>query len=200
MKRIIMFLFAAMLMGIEAEAITARQILDKTAAVLSSNGGVSAHFSVASDKYGSTSGTIAVKGRKFHATTSAATVWFDGKTQWTYVKSSNEVNVNTPSEAELQAINPYNFINIYRSGYSISAKSVGSSYQVHLTAINKKRQLQEMYITVGKSDYVPTQIRMKQGSKWTTIKVSNFKRTTISDATFRFNAKDFPSAEVIDLR
>lgn len=195
-----MFVLAAMLIGIEAEAITARQILDKTAAVLSNNGGVSAHFSVASDKYGSTSGTIAVKGRKFHATTSAATVWFDGKTQWTYVKSSNEVNVNTPSEAELQAINPYNFINVYRSGYSISAKSVGSSYQVHLTAVNKKRQLQEMYITVGKSDYVPTQIRMKQGSKWTTIKVSNFKRTTISDATFRFNAKDFPSAEVIDLR
>lgn len=195
-----MFFLAAMLIGIEAKAITAKQVLDKTSAVLSNSGGISARFSVTSDKYGGTNGTIAVKGRKFHATTPSATVWFDGKTQWTYVKSSNEVNVNNPSEAELQAVNPYNFINIYRSGYNMSVKTVGSSYQVHLTATNKKRQLQEMYITVGKSNYVPTQIRMKQGTKWTTIKVSNFKRTTISDATFRFNAKDFPSAEVIDLR
>lgn len=200
MRRIITFIMALALTATTAGAITAKQVLDKTSAVLSNKGGATAQFTISGDKISNASGTITVKGRKFHATTPAATVWFDGKTQWTYLKRSNEVNVSNPNESELQAINPYNFINIYRSGYSMSMKTVGSSYQVHLTATNKSRKLQEMYITVGKSNYVPTQIRMRQGKKWTTIKVSNFKRANYSDATFRFNSKDFPSAEVIDLR
>lgn len=183
-----------------AFGITARQVLDKASATVSNKGGVSAKFTMQSGQYGNTSGTIAVKGRKFHATTGAATVWFDGKTQWTYLKRTNEVNVNTPKESDLQAINPYNFINMYRSGYNLSMTTKGSTYVVHLTATSSKRSVKEMYITVNKANYVPTQVKMKQGSKWSTITISNFKRSNLSDATFRFNSKDFPSAEVIDLR
>lgn len=56
-----------------------------------------------------------------------------------------------------------------------------------------------MYITVDKN-YVPKQVKMRQGSTWTTISISNFKASRQSDATFSFNSKDFPTAEVIDLR
>jgi hypothetical protein len=41
---------------------------------------------------------------------------------------------------------------------------------------------------------------MLQGKKWTTFDISNLKALNINDATFQFNSKDFPSAEVIDLR
>ena len=56
-----------------------------------------------------------------------------------------------------------------------------------------------MYITVDKN-YVPKQVKMRQGSTWTTISISHFKASRQSDATFSFNSKDFPTAEVIDLR
>lgn len=200
MKRLLAFLFSLTLSLSPCLALTARQVLDKTAAVIKSKGGVTAHFSISGAKYGNSSGTIAVKGNKFHATTAAATVWFDGKTMWTYMRKTNEVNVSNPKENELQALNPYNFVNIYRSGFSTTMKTVGGSYEVHLTATDKKRKTQEMYITVSKSGYVPSKIRMKQGGKWTTITVSRFKSGNVSDSTFRFNSKDFPSAEVIDLR
>jgi len=200
MKRLMVFFLALAMASGTAFAITAKQVLDKASAVLSNKGGVSANFTVTSGQYGSTNGSISVKGRKFHAAIPAATVWFDGKTQWTYIKRNNEVNVNTPTEAELQAINPYNFINMYRSGYSLTMKTVGSNYEVHLTATSKSRKVSEMYVTVSKTGYVLSQVRMKQGSKWSTFKVSNFKKANLSDATFRFNSKDFPSAEVIDLR
>ena len=88
----------------------AQQVLDKTASVVSNKSGVEASFTISSKQYGNTNGTIAIKGRKFHADTNEATVWFDGKTQWTYVKQNDEVNVNNPTAADLQAINPYNFI------------------------------------------------------------------------------------------
>lgn len=201
MKRLVLLLVSMFVMTTGAFAISARQVLDKASAVLSNKGGVSARFTTSGGSYGSTSGTIAVKGRKFHAATPQAMIWFDGKTQWTYMKRNNEVNVNTPNEGQLQALNPYNFINMYRSGYSLSmAGTSGSAYNVHLKATSAARKVQEMYITVSKSGYVPTQIRMKQNGRWTTIRISGFRRSTLSDGLFRFNRKDFPSAEVIDLR
>ena len=76
----------------------------------------------------------------------------------------------------------------------------GNSYEVHLTATDKKRGVQEMYITVNKTSFVPTQVKMKQKQGWTTINISNFKTAKLSDSMFRFNNKDYPHAEVIDLR
>lgn len=178
----------------------AKNVLDKTAAVISNKTGASANFTISSKQYGNTSGTIAIKGRKFRTTTQLATVWFDGKTQWTYMRRNNEVNINTPTEGELQAINPYNFINMYRNGFSYTMKTIGANYQIHLKATDKSRQIQEMYVTVSKSAYIPSQIKMRQGAQWSTITISNFKKTNINDSMFRFNAKSYPEAEIIDLR
>jgi len=184
--------------GIQAES--AKSILDKAAAVVSNPSGVKAHFQMISKQFGSTNGEIAVKGNKFHATTPDATIWFDGKTQWTYMKGNDEVNVSNPSEAELQVINPYNFINIYKKGFKLSSKTVGNSYEVHLKPTDKSRKIQEMYIIVDKNTYHPTHVKMLRKDKWSVIIISQLKASNLSDAMFQFNAKDFPQAEIIDLR
>ena len=200
MKRLSLILLTILLAtGIYAQnAAQARKILDKTAAIVGRKGGASANFSV-SGKYGNTSGTISIKGNKFNARTPQAIVWYDGKTQWTYMKKSQEVNVSTPTEAQQQSMNPYKFVNIYKNGFKLGVKNVSGGWQVHLYATNQKRTIKEMYITSGKN-YYPKTIKMRQSNGWTTINVSNFKARNLSDATFRFNAKDFPNAEVIDLR
>lgn len=41
---------------------------------------------------------------------------------------------------------------------------------------------------------------MRQGTTWTTISISNFQSKNQPNSTFIFSAKDFPQAEVIDLR
>ena len=41
---------------------------------------------------------------------------------------------------------------------------------------------------------------MRQNNKWSTITISNFQTKTLSDALFTFNAKNYPNAEIIDLR
>ncbi len=201
MKRLFLVTLIALLtLGASAQqAAKAKKILDKTAAVVGSKGGAQANFTMNGGKYGYASGTIAIKGNKFHARTANAMIWFNGKTQWTYMKKTNEVNVNTPTQAQQMRMNPYTFIHIYNTGYTLGLTSQGTDYKVHLTAQNKQRTIQEMYITVDKN-YVPKQVKMRQGSTWTTISISNFKASRQSDATFSFNSKDFPTAEVIDLR
>lgn len=179
-------------------ATQARKILDKTASIIGRKGGAVANFSI-SGKYGNSSGTIAIKENKFNAKTPQAIVWYDGKTQWTYMKKNQEVNVSTPTEAQQQSMNPYKFISIYKNGFKLGMKNVSEGWQIHLYATNQKRTIKEMYIVVGKN-YLPKTIRMRQSNGWTTIKVTNFKAKNLADTMFRFNAKDFPNAEVIDLR
>ena len=107
---------------------SATKVLDKTASVVSNKNGVEASFTISSKQYGDAKGTISVKGKKFYANTSAGIVWFDGKTQWTYVQQNDEVNICNPTQADLQAINPYNFIYMYKQGYTSTMSANGNSY------------------------------------------------------------------------
>jgi outer membrane lipoprotein-sorting protein len=183
---------------ITSSAQTAKEVLDKTAATVSAKQGAQASFTINGQSMNA-SGTIAIKGKKFHATTAQATIWFDGKTQWTYMKNNDEVNISNPTESQLAAINPYNFIYLYKKGYNYTMKKKGGNFVVHLTATDKK-SIQEMFLTIGQKSYTPSQIRYKTAKGWTTIDIRNFKTANLADGMFRFNSKDFPHAEVIDLR
>jgi chaperone LolA len=178
----------------------ARKVLDKTAALIGRKGGASANFSISGAKIGATSGTIAIKGNKFHATTPQATVWYDGKTQWSYMKKTNEVNVTTPTLAKQTTMNPLTFINMYKKGFRYTMTQSAGAYQVHLTSTDSSKRVKEMFITVDKKTYHPTEVKLLQKQKWTTFTIKNMKTAKLSDAAFKFNSKDFPTAEVIDLR
>ena len=198
MKRIGIIMVAA-LMSMGSFAQSAKAVLDKAAATITAQSGVKANFKMTTAN-GSTSGTIAIKGKKFYATTPQAKVWFDGKTQWTYLKNNDEVNVSNPTDAQLQAINPYNFIHLYKRGYTYTMNTAGNDYVIHLMASSADRKIKELFISVNKKNYQPKQVKMLQGKKWTTFDINSIKKESIPDSQFRFNAKDFPKAEVIDLR
>ena len=198
MKKIC-FLITAILLSVATYGQTAKSVLDKAAANVSAKEGIRANFKM-TGSHGNTSGQIAVKGRKFYATTPMATIWFDGKTQWTYMKNNDEVNISNPTEAQLQAINPYNFINLYKKGYNYTLNKSGNDYVVHLTATNANAKIKEMFISINKNNYNPTQVKLLQGKKWSIFDITDLKKQAVADSQFRFNSKDFPSAEVIDLR
>jgi len=198
MKKICILILTALISTV-VTAQTAKTVLDKAAAHITVKEGVKANFKMQGG-IGNTSGSILIKGKKFHATTPQAIVWFDGKTMWTYMKKNEEVNVSNPTEAQLQAINPYNFINLYKNGYNSTLNNTGNSYVVHLTTTAKNRKIKELFITIDKKSYHPTQVKLLQGKSWTIFDITDLSKSKVSDSQFRFNAKDFPKAEVIDLR
>ena len=73
-------------------------------------------------------------------------------------------------------------------------------HTIHLTATDKKKGIQEMYVTINAKTYVPSQIKMKHKNKWVTINVSKFAKANLADGIFKFKSSDFPKAEIIDLR
>ena len=200
-QRNILFALAFMLSvnAFSQSSADAKKVLDKAAAVVGRRGGAAANFSITGGEVGRTSGSIIIKGNKFKAITPGSTIWFDGKTQWAYMKSTNEVNVSTPSEAKRLSMNPYAFIPMYKNGYHMSMKTTAAAYIVHLQAIHPARSMQEFYVTISKTFY-PQQIKMLQGKKWVTINISSFRAASHPNSYFRFRHSDAPSAEVVDLR
>ena len=202
MRRITLLalLAVAMLCASAQNASEARKVLDKTASIVGNKGGATASFKVSGTGIVATSGTISIKGSKFQARAGEAIVWYDGKTQWSYLRSTNEVSVTTPTEAQRARMNPYALITMYKSGYNLGMTTKGDDYQVHMTANNKQRDVQEAYLTIDRRTYTPGTIKVRSGGKWTTITVSNFQKKNLAESTFAFNAKAFPKAEVVDLR
>ena len=175
----------------------ARKVLDKAVAKANINKGATANFTISGGKIGNRSGSITIKGNKFNARTSGAIMWYNGKTQWVYNSKSDEVNVSTPNAAQQQSMNPYTFLNIYKQGYTMSLTKASSGKQVHL--VGKGKSISEMYILID-GNYVIKQVKMLQKGQWVTINISNFRQAKVSDNAFTFNPKDYPKAEVIDLR
>ena len=201
MRRFIFAIFTLLSLSIHAQSdADARKILDKTAAVVNNKDGISAAFTISTSNAGSTNGKIYFKGTRFKAVTEDFIVWFNGKTQWAYMKQTDEVNITTPSKEQQAAMNPYTFINIYKEGYALKKKVVGTNYVVTLTATSKQKGIKEMTITINKQTYVPSQIKMLQDGTWTTIKISNFKQSKLPVSTFIFNKQECPDAEIVDLR
>lgn len=178
----------------------AKICLDKATAIINNKEGLQVYFSISkSDIGGGTSGNLAIKGNKFMAITPLVSVWFDGKTQWAYTKSTNEVSVFNPTEAQRLSINPYSFINIYKNGYMLSMTITGNQKVIHMLAQNKKRSVSEAYITLSMSNQLK-QVKMRKGGKWTIIKIIRIKTKKLNDAIFKFNKKLYPKAEIVDMR
>lgn len=190
----------------------AKVVLDKTAEAFRKAGGVKADFIIKAVTNGlvegAESGTIQLKGEKFVLKTSDMVTWFDGKTQWSYVTKNDEVNVCNPTQEELQQINPYTFLYIYQKGFSYKLGAAKifcgkTVWEIVLTAKDKKQELERITLYVTKDAYEPLYILLQQRGQQmrNEITIMNYQTgQDYADSIFVFNRKQYPSAEIIDLR
>lgn len=189
----------------------ARAVLDKATTAFSKAGGVKVAFQLKAFNKGRTAGTsagtIQLKGAKFLLQTPEATTWFDGQTQWSYLSQNDEVNVSTPTPEELQMINPYALLGLYRKGFAYQLGTVkvyqGTPvYEVILTATDGRQQFSRMVIYLTKETYRPVGIVVDiANNQRSEITVTEYRQgVKYADALFVFDKKHYPRAEIIDLR
>ena len=200
----------AAILPMSSQAQTAVQIMDQTAAKLKSSGGIQASFTATQFK-GTTegesvNGKIDIMDKCFYMNSPQMSSWFDGQTQWSMIAGSGEVNVATPTDQELQQMNPYHFIDLYKAGYSASVSNYQyngkSCHNVRLVAKKKGQDIQEMRIVIDKRTHLPYSIRILQkNGDWFRLRVTGIKTGNKWDQShFQFSPKDHPNIEVIDLR
>jgi outer membrane lipoprotein-sorting protein len=134
------------------------------------------------------------------------TVMCDGKTTWTYLKESNEVQVseNKPSA---DAITPTNIFTMYEKGFKskfLSEKAVaGKAVQlIELTPDDAKKNYFKIQLTIDKKDKYVSEAKVfdKSGNIYTYSIVKFTPNAKVTEDMFTFNKAKYPGVEIVDLR
>lgn len=207
MKKLLTLLLLALSLLTSAQK--PMSILDATADKIRKMGDVKIAFTattfIGSEESGDIHGTMLVSGKKLHLSTEDMKSWYDGKTQWSMLTGSGEVNVTNPTEKEIAAINPYTFISHYKKGYRLTMKKSTlrgkEVYEIHMTATKSQNPAQEIYVDIAVADYTPLCIRVRQDNEWNRISLQSLQGgMNFPSSDFTFPKEEYPDVEIIDLR
>lgn len=189
-----------------AQSSDATEILERVEAGFRKAGGVRAEFAMQASS-GKSEGIIELEGEKFVLHAGGMTTWFDGRTQWTCLPSGEEVNVSEPTAEELQSLNPYAWLSLYRNGYRAQfyrhafSADAARYYCVLLTAAHDSTELQSLIIYVQKNTYRPARIVLQQGGEEVEITIVAYQDgLSWADNHFSFDVSKHPGIEVVDMR
>jgi outer membrane lipoprotein-sorting protein len=210
--RLVCFLLFLLFLSSNIGAQDVIAILDKAVSVCENSNGLTAQFTmfIRSDRQQiseSFEGVIDVKGEKFVLKTPDMSIWFDGRNQWTYLERNEEVNVTLPSDEELQMTNPILSLRFYKKGFNAIFKGESTAangktcWDIELVP-KKKKDIDVIELQIEKKSSIPVLISIvtKQGIH-NTIRINEMKTgVNQSDSCFIFEEKEYPNAEIIDLR
>lgn len=179
-------------------------MLERTAEAIRSSQGIKATFTIQVEDV-ETEGTIYLKGSKFKLETEDVTTWFDGKTQWTLVEPTEEVNISEPTAEELQSINPYAWLSLYKEGYNVKyggGANEGERSIIMTTSISRL-DMQCIVLTINERTLAPVRLSMagRGGSDVAVIFINSYDdKQHYADEMFTYPAEKYPDVEVVDLR
>lgn len=152
-------------------------------------------------------GTIQIKGNKYKLEIAGQDVYSDGKTRWTYMKESNEVQIDNQKTDE-NAVTPASIFTIYEKGWK--SKFVGEEkdknlvYQlIELVPVDpSKKNIFKIKIKVNKNDkFIANAIAYDKNGGIQTFKVESLTPDVVNnEGVFTFNESAHPGVEKIDLR
>ena len=189
----------------------AQEILKGVSAKYKSYKSISASFKLnvldkKTDKSENQTGTVTLKGDKYHLTMADQEVMSDGNTMWTFLKESNEVQVSEASTEE-DGLSPANIFTLYEKGFKtkyIGEKTEGGKTVHHIELYpedNKKNYIKILISIVKKDKYLSAaKVFDKNGNIYTYTITKFTPDAPISDDLFVFNKNKHPNVEVVDLR
>jgi outer membrane lipoprotein-sorting protein len=211
MKKITTLLFAGLLafnMNAQEDA-KAKGILDKLSAKTKSYSTIKADFQYSivnkTDGLNETqSGKIDIKGNSYLLSIQGQDIISNGKTIWTHIKESEEVQINSVSEDDDEGISPNKIFTMYETGFKY--KYVDEKNNIQTINLYPKDAESKAYhrisLMIDKTKQQITEVIIfgKDGTQ-TTYKIKSFTpNTAISDTHFTFNKSKHPNVEIIDLR
>lgn len=191
----------------EAEA-----LLDKTYAAFEASQGILLSFTSTTLEADGTpsmvqSGKAFIKGNRFKLEMEAMDIWFDGETQWVWMKEANEVNISNPTEQEVASISPLALLSMYKKGYTLKAplsKRVNGKnvYLVEMQPAVSNKDFKAVSVAIDKDSHTLRQVILTLSNGMTNkIDITNYNANhPFSDTEFKFDKNVHPKIEIIDLR
>jgi len=156
----------------------------------------------------SSKGQAWVKDKKYKVNLMGVETYYNGKTKWSYIKDSEEVNITTPDPADKNTFDPSKLFTEYEQGYKV--RYINEVFQANralqiidlLPTDVKGSEFNRIKIKVDKDkNQIYQIIRFGKDGNDYTITLSSLKKVNpIADSFFIFDTKKHPDVEVVDLR
>jgi len=202
----------------EAVDAKAKAILDEVAAKTKTYTTIKAEFTNVAEKAETNTeskvtdtqtGTILLKGEKYKLEIKGQVIFCDGKTQWTYIKESNEVQVNNaPDPKATDNPTPVNIFTLYEKGYKYRYDKEDVVNGVKADVVDlyplapDKKAFHTIKLTIDKTKKQIISVKILNKNRTSsTITVKSFTTNAeMPDTMFTFNKADYKGVEVVDLR
>lgn len=198
----ILFIFALCCNLLQAAEPTAASILQGVRNKMVSRPAVDVVFTIKGDG-GDFQGSATIAGASFFFKTPQIAVWYDGKTQWTYLTSSREVNITEPSFEEITASNPFAILNNYQGNYNYRRlPDAGGRHRVRLEPLDKNSPVNNIILVVDPATNWPAAIALSfDDNRKVDVVIDKISgKGTVPETTFVYAPAMYPADEIIDLR
>jgi len=212
MKKILFALSLFLVLGATAQVKDpkATALLDEVSAKIKSYKSIRVEFSYTMvNKQAkineSKSVTIILSGDKYRLNAAGQTVICDGKTIWTYIKESNEVQINSPDNKD-DAMTPSKLLTSYNKNYKskiIKDKNQSDPNMETIELIpNVIKTINRAILIVDKTKNQVKSFQLfdKSGNVFTYTIQKFLTDIPVSNSDFTFETAKFPGVEVIDMR
>jgi outer membrane lipoprotein-sorting protein len=192
---------------------TAGKILDRVAVKTQAMKSMQADFElVIEDRKEKTknnsSGNLLIKQNKYKITSQGSTVFFNGKTMWTYMQENNEVTITEPEmETDDFLSNPAAFFTLYKRDFKyryIQETTIHGAvaYEIDLFPKNLNQPYSRIKVFIGTKSDLPMVIKSvgKDGVDYTVTLKNLLLDKETPDAVFTFDASKFKKVVIVDMR
>jgi outer membrane lipoprotein-sorting protein len=154
------------------------------------------------------SGNLLMRQNMYKITTTGSTIYFNGKTMWTYLPANNEVTITEPgNQADDFMSNPTSIFSLYNRDFKYqylreTTMNGSQCHQIDLYPKNLNQPYTRIRLYVGVKSELPEIISTmgKDGIDYN-IYLKNYKLDLDIPATsFNFDATKFKKVEVVDMR
>jgi len=147
-------------------------------------------------------GTLLVSGDKYKMSAAGQVIICDGKTIWTYLKESNEVQVNALENKD-DALTPSKLLTSYTANFkSKIIKSTDPAVESVELIPNTSKNFTKAVLGIDKAKKQVRSFTLfdKSGNTFTYSIKTYTTDIPVTNGDFTFDAKKFPGVEVIDMR
>ncbi|MBN9350891.1 MAG: outer membrane lipoprotein carrier protein LolA [Chitinophagaceae bacterium] len=158
-------------------------------------------------KLTSQTGELFLKGNKYYLRFNGNTSFSDGSNIYNYDKSAGEIQITKINPKDNTLTPQRLFTDFYQKDYLYKlnddiVKNGRIVQEVELTPLDKTQPYFKVLLEIDKATRNITGARIfeKAGNRYLYTISSSKPNASIADSKFVYNKKDFPGAEVIDLR
>jgi len=206
---IILFLSMAAVTAYSQKDLKAVELLDQVSAKTKAYASIKADFSYKMENAKARIneeklGTLLLNGDKYKMQASGQTVICDGKTMWTFMPETNEVQINSLDNKD-ESLTPSKLLSNYNTNFKsriLTEKNIDpNTIKVELVP-NTVKNYNRAVLTVDKAKLqVKSFVIYDKNGNIFTYTITRFQTDLpVSAADFTFDQKKFPGVEVIDMR